>query len=186
MKYAIYVLLAVALVAGILSTLLGRGGEAVMCPADALLCADGSFVGRSGPDCEFQCPATTTPVDPVSAHIAEKADRITLTTPAPQMVVGNPITITGAARGLWYFEASFPIMLTDWDGRVIAKTTASAQGDWMTEEFVPFTAELGFPNPYKEGDPDFMKRGSLVLQKSNLSGLPEHDDAFEIPIYFAE
>lgn len=186
MKYALYTLIAIALAAGLLSTFLGSRDEVVMCTMDALLCADGSFVGRSGPNCEFQCPATTTPVDEVAAHIQEKADRITLTTPAPGVVVGNPMTITGQARGMWYFEASFPVVLTNWDGLIIAETYASAQGDWMTEEFVPFVAELGFPNPYKVGDPDFMKRGTLILRKSNASGLPEHDDALEIPVRFAE
>jgi len=186
MKYALYIFLAIAIAAGLLSTILGDDGGVVACPKDAFLCPNGSFVGRSGANCEFQCPATTTPVGEVAAHIEEKADRITLTTPAPEMVVGNPITITGQARGMWYFEASFPIVLTDWDGKIIAETYASAQGDWMTEEFVPFVAELGFPNPYKEGDPDFMKRGTIILQKSNASGLPEHDDALEIPIRFAD
>lgn len=31
----------------------------VMCTMDAMQCADGSWVGRSGPNCEFICPATT-------------------------------------------------------------------------------------------------------------------------------
>ena len=32
------------------------------CTMDALLCPDGSYVGRTGPNCEFVCPivATTT------------------------------------------------------------------------------------------------------------------------------
>ena len=30
-----------------------------------------------------------------------------------------------------------------------------------------------------------MKRGSLILKKDNPSGMPEHDDALEIPIFFA-
>ena len=29
----------------------------VMCTMDAMQCADGSWVGRSGPNCEFACPA---------------------------------------------------------------------------------------------------------------------------------
>ncbi|HEY4479952.1 MAG TPA: hypothetical protein VJB58_00585 [Candidatus Paceibacterota bacterium] len=37
--------------------------EPVFCTQDAILCSDGSYVGRSGPNCEFECPepATTTP-----------------------------------------------------------------------------------------------------------------------------
>lgn len=30
--------------------------EAVACTMDAMQCPDGSYVGRSGPDCEFVCP----------------------------------------------------------------------------------------------------------------------------------
>lgn len=29
----------------------------VVCTADAMLCSDGSYVGRTGPNCEFVCPA---------------------------------------------------------------------------------------------------------------------------------
>lgn len=30
--------------------------EGVVCTADAMQCPDGSWVGRSGPKCEFVCP----------------------------------------------------------------------------------------------------------------------------------
>jgi hypothetical protein len=30
--------------------------DQVMCTQDAKQCADGSWVGRSGPNCEFVCP----------------------------------------------------------------------------------------------------------------------------------
>jgi hypothetical protein len=185
MKYVIFTLVAIAIAAGVTSTLLQEETKMVACPMDAFLCANGSSVGRSGPSCEFQCPATTTVSAETQEALLAKADVITLTTPAPEMVMGNPVTITGAARGSWYFEASFPVVLTNWDGLIIAETYASAQSEWMTEDFVPFMAELGFENPYKEGDPDFMKRGTLILKKHNASGFPEHDDALEIPIRFA-
>lgn len=34
--------------------------EQVFCTADAMMCPDGSYVGRTGPNCEFKCP--TSPV----------------------------------------------------------------------------------------------------------------------------
>ncbi len=37
-----------------------RFEEAVFCTADALQCPDGSYVGRTGPNCEFVCPGGTT------------------------------------------------------------------------------------------------------------------------------
>lgn len=33
-----------------------NNGNAVMCPQDAKQCADGSWVGRTGPNCDFVCP----------------------------------------------------------------------------------------------------------------------------------
>jgi hypothetical protein len=185
MKYVIYGLIGVAVLAGLWSTFGVKGEEVVMCTMDAQLCPSGSYVGRSGPDCEFQCPSKFPVADDVKAEIESKGDRITINTPAPGSVITAPITITGEARGPWYFEASFPVVLTNWDGLIIAETYASAEGEWMTEEFVPYRGELGFESPYQEGDPDFMKRGTLILQKSNASDLPEHDDALEIPVQFA-
>jgi hypothetical protein len=35
-------------------------GEATVCTTDAMQCPDGSWVGRSGPNCQFVCPTGTT------------------------------------------------------------------------------------------------------------------------------
>jgi hypothetical protein len=96
--------------------------------------------------------------------------------------ISSPLTITGEARGNWYFEASFPIALTNWDGLIIAEVPATAQGEWMTTEYVRFEATLTFATP-TPGDPA-LNRGTLILQKDNPSGLPEHDDALEIQVVF--
>src|SRR3989344_406857 len=100
----------------------------------------------------------------------------------PGDAVTSPLGITGEARGTWFFEASFPVTLTDWDGKIIAQLPAQAIGDWMTEEYVPFGVTLTFDTP-TPGDPT-VNRGFLILQKDNPSGLPEHDDALEIPVIF--
>ncbi len=100
--------------------------------------------------------------------------------------ISSPITIHGEARGTWFFEGSFPVTLTNWDGLIIAEGVAQAQSDWMTEEYVPFEVTLTFDAPYKNGDQDFMKRGSLICKKDNPSGLPENDDAYEITVYFQQ
>lgn len=114
----------------------------------------------------------------------EKLDLIRINTPRPNQSVSSPTTIIGEARGHWFFEASFPVVLTNWDGLIIAEGFATAEGDWMTEEFVPYTAELEYDSPYSAGDPDFMKNGTLILRKDNPSGLPENDDELEIPVKF--
>lgn len=152
--------------------------EQVACTLDAKICPDGSAVGRVAPDCEFaQCPAFngTSHNDLIRLYNIKEGDVIT-----------SPLVLEGEARGTWFFEASFPVSIVNWDGLIIAEHYASAEGEWMTTDYVPYTSTIEFESPYNEGDPDFMKRGAIILQKDNPSGLPEHDDALEIPIMFAE
>ena len=70
------------------------------------------------------------------------------------------------------------MILTNWDGLIIAEGYATAQGDWMTTDYVPFEATLEFT-----ADTSVSNRGSLILKKDNPSGLPENDDALEYTVY---
>lgn len=110
-----------------------------------------------------------------------KANLIRLDSPRPNQVIQSPLIIIGQARGNWFFEASFPVFLTNWDGLIIAQGIATAKSDWMTAEFVPFEAQLTFTADKNA----YSNKGTLILRKDNPSGLPEHDDALEIPIVFA-
>lgn len=92
-------------------------------------------------------------------------------------VISSPLTIKGEARGTWYFEASFPVRLLNSDGKEIAVAPAQAQGEWMTEEFVPFEVVLQF-------SPPTTSTGTLVLEKDNPSGLPEHANELRVPVRF--
>ncbi|MFA6526537.1 MAG: Gmad2 immunoglobulin-like domain-containing protein [Candidatus Buchananbacteria bacterium] len=108
----------------------------------------------------------------------QKTDLIHLDSPRPGETITSPLTIIGQARGTWFFEASFPVILTDWDGKIIAQGIAQAKGDWMTTDFVPFEAALTFSI-----DPQaYSNKGTLILKKDNPSGLPQNDDALEIPV----
>jgi hypothetical protein len=118
---------------------------------------------------------TPTPVSPAS-----KDDLIVLDTPLPKATIASPLMISGKARGNWFFEASFPISLVNWDGLIIAEGYATAQGDWMTTEYVPFTATLTFTTPTNTPS----KRGWLILQKDNPSGEPKFDNALEVEIQY--
>lgn len=111
--------------------------------------------------------------------IAVYKDMVKVETPLPESEISSPLTIKGEARGGWFFEASFPVILTNWDGLIIAEGVATAQGEWMTSEYVPFEATLEFTV-----DTSVSNRGALILKKDNPSGLPEHDDAFEYTVYF--
>lgn len=126
-------------------------------------------------------------IDPVVINAVDsKADLIVVENIELGERIASPATITGQARGYWFFEASFPVVLTDWDGKIIAEHYATTSADWMTEEFVPFATTIEFESPYKEGDPYFMQHGTLILMKDNPSDLPENDDALEIPVRFVQ
>ncbi|HCC83219.1 TPA: hypothetical protein DEP96_00015 [Candidatus Uhrbacteria bacterium] len=120
-------------------------------------------------------PKSTTP----TPTPAPTNDQIHVTSPATYSTVLSPLTITGEARGSWFFEASFPIRLIDANNNVLATGIATAQSDWMTTNFVPFQASLTFPTP-------ITANGTLILQKDNPSGLPEHDDELRVPINFQQ
>lgn len=105
-------------------------------------------------------------------------DLIVLDTIHAGSYISSPVTIAGRARGSWFFEASFPISIVNWDGLIIGQGIAQAKSDWMTEEFVPFEATISFDKA------TYKNNGSIILQKDNPSGLPENDDALEIPIFF--
>lgn len=104
----------------------------------------------------------------------DKIDLIRLASPLPNAEIKSPVLIEGEARGSWYFEASFPIKLYDENNNIIAQAIAQAQGDWMTNDFVPFKAELIFNST--------STNGFLVLEKDNPSGLPENEDQLSLPI----
>lgn len=95
--------------------------------------------------------------------------------PQPNQEVTSPLSITGEARGYWYFEATFPIKILDQNGNVLVQSFAQAQGEWMTENFVPFSAEINFTVSETQN-------GTLVLEKDNPSDLPENADELRIPI----
>lgn len=114
---------------------------------------------------------TATTTEPVEAPVR-------MDSPLPGgTVTTSPLEVSGSARGWWFFEASFPIELQDSDGNVLGSTIAQAQGEWMTDEFVPFTASLEFTLPETA-------TGTLILKKDNPSGLPENEAEVHLPVSF--
>jgi len=93
--------------------------------------------------------------------------------------ISSPLEISGEARGNWFFEASFPVRLVDENGKELASGIAEAEGEWMTEKFVPFKATLVF-------DRKTAKSGKLILLKANASDLEELDDSFAVPVVFSQ
>lgn len=99
-----------------------------------------------------------------------------VTTPAPATEVTSPLEITGQASG-WYFEGSFAAHIEDANGQILGRANATAQGDWMTSTFVPFTAVMDFDTPTTV-------TGRLVFTKANPSGIPENNQVVAIPVSF--
>jgi len=105
----------------------------------------------------------------------EKTNLIIVDSPRPNSNVNNIITISGRARGTWFFEASFPINLVDSNNQIVASTIAQAKSNWMTEEFVPFEAKLTIPATS-------IGQAKLILKKDNPSGNSALDDQLMIPV----
>ncbi len=108
----------------------------------------------------------------------EKMDLIRVDEPRPNTEVGDVITVSGEARGTWFFEGDFPIRVTDLDGNVIGESYATAKSNWMTEDFVQFEGTI-------EAETDGIDQGTLILEKANPSGLPEYEDELRIPVRFS-
>ena len=109
----------------------------------------------------------------------EKRELIRLDSPRPGAEIASPLEIKGLARGRWFFEASFPARLLDGNGREIAVLPVTALGEWMTEDFVPFSAVMDFAIPDTA-------TGTLILEKDNPSGLPQNADRLIVPVRFSQ
>lgn len=132
--------------------------------------------GKSvAPTMEPDQAATTTPQTTTNPTFE---DMLVVESLVNGATLASPVTITGKARGGWYFEASFPIEIQNASGTKIAEGPAQAQSDWMTEQYVPFKSTLTFPAQPKGS------MGKVILRNDNPSGLPENDKSLEIPVMF--
>jgi len=116
----------------------------------------------------YQQPQTTVP---------DKSNLIKVIKPSIGELISSPLIIEGEARGFWFFEDSFLVKLLDANGQLLARGRARALAEWMTENFVPFRAELKFEKPATQN-------GTLILEKDNPSGLPENADELRLQIRF--
>lgn len=146
--------------------------ECVVCPpcmeCSSISCQSEDFCAEMGIDRSWY--------DDIQKKISHF--EIRLETPRLNQKISSPLVVEGEARGTWFFEGDFPVILTNWDGLIISEGIAKAQGDWMRESFVKFRAELEFDKP------EYSDKGTLILRKDNPSGLPENDDAFEVSVIF--
>jgi hypothetical protein len=120
-------------------------------------------------------PASEAPAD-VPDAASEKMDNVRVTSPAGGSTITSPVTITGEARGTWFFEASFPVRIVDDQGQQVGIGVAQAEGEWMTTDFVPFSATVEYSTNATQG--------ALLLKKDNPSGEPQYDAQIAIPVQF--
>jgi hypothetical protein len=124
-------------------------------------------------------PETPAPVEPSPFKlISEKGIEIFIDEPKTGVPIGNPLHISGKAPGNWFFEASAPVTLTNWDGLIIGEGYIQATGEWMTTDYVPFIGEITYTKP------DYGANGYLILKKDNASGEPIHDDSAQMTLTF--
>jgi len=100
---------------------------------------------------------------------------IFVTSPEPGAYTSSVITLKGFARGTWFFEAVFPVVVEDRLGNVIGTGHGQAGADWTTTNFVPFTISIHLDNAY-------FGEASVVLKRDNPSGDPSRDASLSFPI----
>jgi len=147
-----------------------RGSE------DTWICQDGQWIKHGVP----RAPMPTEPCGQVAQPSGpekepEPGPDIVVSLPQPNQTIKSPLVIEGKARGFWFFEADFPVRLLDDKGEEVAVGYVRTTEDWMTEGLVSFKGELNFLSLVAGA-------ATLVLEKDNPSGLPEHEEKLEIPL----
>jgi len=110
----------------------------------------------------------------LSSGLPKENAMIKLQSPLENATVTCPIELKGEAKGSWFFEASFPVEFADPTGKVVGWGLATADSEWMTDQFVPFSATIECG--------EVSGPITMILRKDNPSGLPENEDAVYIPM----
>lgn len=105
-------------------------------------------------------------------------DYLKIKNPLPNIDIASPLQLRGKAKGSWFFEAQAPVELVDKDGNVLAQSSIKTKGNWMTDDFVPFSGELQFENAPSD------ERGYLIFKRANPSGKPENEMEYRLPVLF--
>ena len=91
------------------------------------------------------------------------------------------VFLTGKIKGGFCFEAVCPIKIVSDQGDAIFSGVINLQGDWMTDELVPFQSGLKFDNSVAQA-----KRATIIINNDNPSGLAENERCYEIPVVLAD
>ncbi len=178
-KFLFLILIIIVIGAGVIYLTVLRPREAVITEINNFEeCASAGYPVMESYPRQCRTPDGRTFSEDIGNEL-EKSDLIKTNNPRPNQIIENPLFVSGEARGGWYFEASFPVKLYDDNDFLLGVVPAQSLEEWMTEDFVPFSATLSFAVPS-------ISKGRLVLEKDNPSGLPEQNDQLIIPVYFKE
>ena len=165
LKKILITLLVIVIVIVIVGLFRGLSGE------DNWICSDGQWVKHGNPS----APMPTTGCGTTATELYQTTSpNLKLANLKPGSTISSPFEITGQAK-TWYFEASFPVKVMDINNKEIGSGIATAQSDWMTEDFVAFKAPIEFTVTST-------MPGTIVLMKDNPSGLPANDESVKIPV----
>jgi hypothetical protein len=134
-------------------------------PEDDWICVNNEWIKHGNPSAPMP-----------ESGCGDQNINIKVISPAPNEIIRSPLELTGEAR-TWYFEGSFPVKILDANGSVLGNSYVTAQGDWMTTDFVVFKGEIDFT-------PSKTETGKIVFMKDNPSDRRELDESFELPIKF--
>ena len=136
MKTVLIVILAVLVLGGAIFAFTGNDdstAEGVVCTMEAKLCPDGSYVGRSGPKCEFAaCPGGATSTGIIGTVITASS---TLSSTTPISLPQN--------GSVTYTDSGFsPKTLILAKGGTVTFTNKSSQNMWVASD--PHPTHTGY------------------------------------------
>jgi len=163
-----------------------RFEKSIFCTQEAKQCADGSFVGRGGSDCEFAaCPGEIGGEGKIEP-IVSKEGNIKIYSPVLNQKVSRPLVILGEAR---VFESTFLYALKDGAGNLLANGFTSAKAPEVGK-FGPFVISLWY-DEREDGVPatvEVYNRSAKDGSIENLISIPvllSNAETVGISIYFA-
>lgn len=141
------------------------------------------YVTRQQPSQQQKLPPEKTqqlpppPPPAVEDALLPDAPQIQVLEPKEGALLTSPLHVEGQVVGSWMFEASMPVSVLDGNKKLVAKAPATTEDNWMTTDFVHFSANLAFKKPSTP-------TGFLLIESDNPSGDPEKAKSYMIPVRF--
>ncbi len=150
----------------ILDPTVPEDGEAVACTMDAMMCPDGSYVGRTAPNCEFSaCPASPSDLSQNDAPKDTKIDHVLGETREYNGINITPVSIKEDSR-------CKDGMQCIWAGRLIIDTKIESSNTTSSNPVAKFfsnTIELEMGKPY-------------IYEGKSVTLLEEQDHKFKFEV----